>query len=74
MVEDFDPEVIFHEASITDTTETDQIKMLADNVEPFETLLAIAVERGEAGVGVERHIYGHLGERRGAREAAVPAG
>lgn len=46
LAEDFDPQVIFHEASITDTTVTDQAKMIADNVDPFEVLLALAVERG----------------------------
>lgn len=46
VVEDFDPEVIFHEASITDTTVADQAKMISDNVEPFEALLTVAVEAG----------------------------
>lgn len=46
LVEDFEPDVIFHEASITDTTVVDQAKMIADNVEPFETLVWIAIERG----------------------------
>jgi ADP-L-glycero-D-manno-heptose 6-epimerase len=45
-IEDFDADVVFHLASITDTTVTDQVKMLADNVEPFEAMLAAAVERG----------------------------
>jgi len=46
IIEDFDPEVIFHEASITDTTVTDQAKMISDNVEPFEALLSVAIESG----------------------------
>ena len=46
LIEDFQPEVIFHEASITDTTVTDQGQMLRDNVEPFDLLLDIAVETG----------------------------
>ncbi len=46
VVEDFDPQVVFHEASITDTTVTDQAKMIADNLEPFEALLDAAVNRG----------------------------
>lgn len=45
-VENFDPQVIFHLASITDTTVTDEAKMIADNVEPFEDLLDVSVELG----------------------------
>jgi len=41
IVVDFEPDVIFHEASITDTTVTDEAKMIADNVEPFEALLDV---------------------------------
>ncbi|MEX0655907.1 MAG: ADP-glyceromanno-heptose 6-epimerase [Phycisphaeraceae bacterium] len=44
LVEDVQPTVIFHEASITDTTVTDQAKMITDNVEPFANLLSIAAE------------------------------
>ena len=44
--EEFQPEVIFHEASITDTTVTDQAQMIRDNVEPFEVLLDIVGEMG----------------------------
>ncbi len=43
--DDFDPQAIFHEASITDTTVTDQAKMIVENVEPFEELLNVAVDR-----------------------------
>lgn len=46
LIEDFNPEVIFHLASITDTTITDQSQMLIDNCEPFEMLLDAAVELG----------------------------
>jgi len=46
IVEDYNPEVIFHEASVTDTTVTDQQRMIAENVEPFEVLLNIAIETG----------------------------
>lgn len=46
LAEEFDPEIIFHEASITDTTITDQAQMMADNVEPFEALLDLAITRG----------------------------
>jgi len=42
----FEPDVVFHEASITDTTVTDEAKMIADNVEPFEVMLGTCVERG----------------------------
>ncbi len=46
IAEDFDPQVIFHLASITDTTVTDQAKMITDNVDPFDQLLGAALERG----------------------------
>lgn len=46
LMDEFEPDIIFHEASITDTTVADQAKMIADNVEPFETLVNIAVEDG----------------------------
>ncbi len=46
LIEDFDPEAIFHLASITDTTIADQARMLSENVEPFEVLLEAAVELG----------------------------
>jgi len=39
-------EVIFHQASITDTTVTDQEKMMTNNVEAFRQLLDWAVETG----------------------------
>ncbi len=42
----FEPDVIFHEAAITDTTVDDQAKMMVDNVEPFETLIGVAIETG----------------------------
>ncbi|MFW6038877.1 MAG: NAD-dependent epimerase/dehydratase family protein [bacterium] len=46
LIDELDPEIVFHEASITDTRVTDQAKMIADNVEPFEMLLQLAIERG----------------------------
>jgi ADP-L-glycero-D-manno-heptose 6-epimerase len=46
LADDFDPEIIFHQASITDTTVTDEARMIEENTEPFESLLAIAVQRG----------------------------
>ena len=45
LFEEFQPEVVFHEAAITDTTVTDQAQMIRDNVEPFEILLELACER-----------------------------
>ena len=46
LADEFDPQIIFHEASITDTRVTDEAKMLYENVEPFEMLLDLAVQRG----------------------------
>ena len=43
---EFEPDVIFHEAAITDTTVTDQAAMMRDNVEPFETLIDVARDTG----------------------------
>ena len=43
LVSQFDPDVIFHEASITDTTMTDEAEMMRDNVEPFKALLDVAI-------------------------------
>ncbi len=43
---EFKPDVIFHEAAITDTTVTDQAAMMRDNVEPFETLIEVAWDAG----------------------------
>lgn len=44
LCQDFEPDVIFHQASVTDTTVMDEAKMMRDNVEPFETLLDIATQ------------------------------
>ena len=46
VVEEFEPDVVFHLASITDTRVAEQAKMIADNLEPFEQLLDAAVEKG----------------------------
>lgn len=46
LINEFDPEIIFHQASITDTTITDEARMIAENVEPFEAILAATVQRG----------------------------
>lgn len=42
----FQPDVIFHEAAITDTTVPDQARMITDNVDPLETLIDVAVATG----------------------------
>lgn len=46
LIEDFEPDVVYHEASITDTTVKDEAAMIRDNVEPFEALLSVCLERG----------------------------
>ncbi|MEM9883002.1 MAG: ADP-glyceromanno-heptose 6-epimerase [Planctomycetota bacterium] len=46
LLDGFRPDVVFHEASITDTTVTDEAVMIRDNVEPFDALLAWCVDRG----------------------------
>ncbi|MEM7577424.1 MAG: ADP-glyceromanno-heptose 6-epimerase [Planctomycetota bacterium] len=40
----FEPDVIFHEASITDTTVDDEAAMIRDNCHPFDHLLSLCVE------------------------------
>ena len=40
------PDVVYHEASITDTTVMDEAVMIRDNVHPFEQLLELCVARG----------------------------
>jgi ADP-L-glycero-D-manno-heptose 6-epimerase len=42
LLESFSPDVIYHEASITDTTVTDEAVMIRDNVEPFKELIDYA--------------------------------
>ena len=46
LIDDFEPDVIYHEASITDTTVMDEAQMIRDNVEPFAELVGEAVARG----------------------------
>ncbi len=46
LLDAFEPDVVYHEASITDTTVDDEAQMIAENVEPFETLLDDCVSRG----------------------------
>lgn len=45
LVDDFEPDVIFHEASITDTTIDDERIMIRDNVEPFYELVELCVAK-----------------------------
>ena len=45
-VEDFKPDIIFHLASITDTTVSDQELMMRKNVDGFKNILEIAEENG----------------------------
>ncbi len=45
LLDQFAPDVIYHEASITDTTVDDEAAMIRDNVHPFEDLLDLCVER-----------------------------
>ena len=42
----FEPEVIFHEAAITDTTVTDEATMINDNADSFDTLIDVAQSVG----------------------------
>ena len=46
LVGGFEPDVIFHEASITDTTVADEAAMIRDNCHPFDDLLSLCVENG----------------------------
>ena len=46
LLDDFAPDVVYHEASITDTTVTDEATMIRDNVEPFQELVSECVSRG----------------------------
>ncbi|MEM9295154.1 MAG: NAD-dependent epimerase/dehydratase family protein [Planctomycetota bacterium] len=71
LLESFEPDVVFHLASITDTRVDDESKMIADNVEPFETLLAYACESGARLVWASSAAtYGQ--DANGARQARRP--
>ncbi|MEE9405705.1 MAG: NAD-dependent epimerase/dehydratase family protein [Algisphaera sp.] len=48
LLDDFAPDTVFHLASITDTTVTDQAVMLRDNVEPFRNLLRWATDQPQS--------------------------
>lgn len=45
LLDAYEPDVIFHEASITDTTVEDEAQMIRDNVEPFDHLVELCVDR-----------------------------
>ncbi len=45
LLDAYEPHVIFHEASITDTTVEDEAQMIRDNVEPFDHLVELCIER-----------------------------
>ncbi|NPA58120.1 MAG: ADP-glyceromanno-heptose 6-epimerase [Aquificae bacterium] len=63
-VDDFQPEVIFHLASITDTTITDQELMMRKNVDGFKNILELAME-SEATVvyASSASVYGNVREQ-----------
>ena len=46
LIDGFEPHVVFHQASITDTTVDDEAAMIRDNVEPFEELIAACFASG----------------------------
>ena len=75
LVAKFQPDVIFHEASITDTTVEDEATMLRDNVDPFRTLLDVAVKqhvrlvRASSAATYGRTASGAVEHRRPFREA-----
>jgi len=45
LLDELSPDVIYHQASITDTTVMDEARMIRENVEPFARLLEGAIER-----------------------------
>ncbi len=63
-VEDFKPDIIFHMASITDTTVTDQELMMRKNVDGFRNILEIAEENGSTVVyASSASVYGIVKEK-----------
>ncbi|NPA52311.1 MAG: ADP-glyceromanno-heptose 6-epimerase [Aquificae bacterium] len=63
-VEEFKPDIIFHLASITDTTVTDQELMMRKNVDGFKNLLEIAEENGATVVyASSASVYGIVKEK-----------
>ncbi len=62
-VDDFQPEVIFHLASITDTTVTDQELMMRRNVDGFKNILELAGESESVVVyASSASVYGNVRE------------
>lgn len=62
-VEDFKPEVIFHLASITDTTVTDQEYMMRRNVDGFKNILEFAYDNESIVVyASSASVYGNVKE------------
>ena len=63
-VDDFQPEVIFHMASITDTTVTDQELMMRKNVDGFKNILEVAAESEAIVVyASSASVYGNVKKR-----------
>jgi len=46
LLDELKPEVIFHQAATTDTTATEQARLIREHVEPFEALAEAAAARG----------------------------
>ncbi len=63
-LDDFQPEVIFHMASITDTTVTDQELMMRKNVDGFKNILEVAGESESVVVyASSASVYGNVKEK-----------
>ncbi len=68
-VEDFHPKLIFHLASITDTTVTDQELMMRKNVDGFKNILEIAYDNEATLVyASSASVYGNVKEHVPLRE------
>ncbi|ACN98513.1 ADP-glyceromanno-heptose 6-epimerase [Sulfurihydrogenibium azorense] len=63
-IEDFKPDVIFHLASITDTTVTDQEYMMRRNVDGFKNVLELAYDNESIVVyASSASVYGNVREK-----------
>ncbi|WP_028950241.1 ADP-glyceromanno-heptose 6-epimerase [Sulfurihydrogenibium subterraneum] len=63
-IEDFKPDVIFHLASITDTTVTDQEYMMRRNVDGFKNILELAYDNESIVVyASSASVYGNVKEK-----------
>ncbi|MDM7273689.1 ADP-glyceromanno-heptose 6-epimerase [Sulfurihydrogenibium azorense] len=63
-IEDFKPDVIFHLASITDTTVTDQEYMMIRNVDGFKNVLELAYDNESIVVyASSASVYGNVREK-----------